>query len=132
MRIAQQLYDEIVAHARTEAPNECCGMVASRDGQAVRVFAARNAAPAPKYAFVIDGRDQIEIDNDIDSAGLAYGAIYHSHPRSEPDPSLTDVKYAKWWPGVLWIIVGFAATEPVVKMWEIDDETVREAKLVVE
>jgi proteasome lid subunit RPN8/RPN11 len=40
MRLAQQLYDEIVAHAREEAPNECCGMVATRDGEAVKVYRA--------------------------------------------------------------------------------------------
>ena len=32
MRIAQDLLDRIVAHARREFPNECCGLIAVRDG----------------------------------------------------------------------------------------------------
>ncbi len=46
MRIAPELYDEIVAHARREAPNECCGLIASLDGSAVAVHPAVNQAAA--------------------------------------------------------------------------------------
>ncbi len=34
--------------------------------------------------------------------------IYHSHTRSEPYPSQTDVNFAAHWPGVEWLIVGLA------------------------
>ena len=44
LRISRQLLDDIVEHARAEAPQECCGMIASRDGEAVAVHRARNAA----------------------------------------------------------------------------------------
>ena len=37
MKIARELYDEMIAHAREEAPNECCGMVGSGDGHAIEV-----------------------------------------------------------------------------------------------
>ena len=47
MRFSQQLYGEMVEHARAEAPNECCGMVASRDGVAAAVHRATNAAASP-------------------------------------------------------------------------------------
>jgi proteasome lid subunit RPN8/RPN11 len=40
VRIAQDLIDAIVEHARRDAPNECCGMVASDAGRAVSVHAA--------------------------------------------------------------------------------------------
>ena len=53
MQIARELYDEMVAHAREEAPNECCGMVASRDGEAVKVYRAMNAEASP-LRFEID------------------------------------------------------------------------------
>jgi proteasome lid subunit RPN8/RPN11 len=131
MRIAQELYDEIVAHALQVAPQECCGIVSSSNGQAVKVHRATNAR-ASEFSFVIDEREQIQIDNEIERAGLEYGAIYHSHTRSAPEPSLTDIKYAEWWPGVLWIIVGLAGEEPLVRTWHIDGGDVREAELIVE
>lgn len=131
MRIAQELYDEIVSHARAVAPQECCGIVSSSDGDAVKVYRATNVLASP-FSFQIDGREQIQIYNDIEAAGLEHGAIYHSHTRSAPLPSLTDIEFAKGWPGVLWIIVGLETGEPEVRTWLIDDGNVSDAQLVVE
>ena len=57
MRISRPLLDEIIAHARAEAPNECCGLIASRDGEAVAVHRARNAAASP-LRYVMDPGQQ--------------------------------------------------------------------------
>lgn len=131
MRIAPELYDEIVAHARAEAPNECCGMIASQDGNAMKVYRTTNVAASP-LRFEIDPREQFEIDNEIQAADLDLGAIYHSHTRTEPEPSQTDINFAAWWPGVLWIIVGLANGTAEVRTWQIADGKVTEAELVVE
>jgi proteasome lid subunit RPN8/RPN11 len=131
MRIAQELYEQMVAHAREEAPNECCGMVGSSDGRAVRVYRAVNAEASP-LRFRIDPDEQLGLHNEIEEAGLELGAIYHSHTRTEPRPSQTDINFAKLWPGVLWIIVGLAGEQAEVRTWRIDDGHVSDADLVVE
>ena len=130
MRIERQLLDEMIAHAREEAPNECCGMVAARDGEVVKVFRTTNTEASP-FRFVIDPAEQYRVYKEIMDAGLDLGAIYHSHTRSEPRPSQTDINFAKEWPGVLWIIVGLANGEPEVRTWRIDGSEVSEAELVV-
>src|ERR1700757_1149519 len=107
MGIARELYDEMVEHARAEAPNECCGMVAARGGEAVAVHRAVNAAASP-LKFEIDPAEQLRISNEIEDAGLELGAIYHSHTRTAPEPSQTDINFGNWWPDVVWIIVGLA------------------------
>jgi [CysO sulfur-carrier protein]-S-L-cysteine hydrolase len=131
MKIPRRLYDEMIEHARAEAPNECCGMVASRDEQVVKVYPATNAEASP-FRFVIDAREQLEIHNEIEADELDLGAIYHSHTRTEPKPSQTDINFSKAWPGVLWIIVGLADGEVQVRTWRIDDGKVSEAELIVE
>ena len=131
MRIARELLDEMVAHAREDAPDECCGMVGSTDGRAVTVYRAVNAEASP-LRFRIDPDEQLELHNRIDDAGLELGAIYPSHTRTEPRPSQTDINFAKLWPGVLWIIVGLSGEEPDVRTWRIDDGKVSDAELVVE
>jgi [CysO sulfur-carrier protein]-S-L-cysteine hydrolase len=130
MRISRELYDEMVDHARAEAPNECCGMVASRDGAAVRIYRATNAAASP-LRYEIDGAEQYRIQIAIDDAGLDLGAIYHSHTRSAPYPSQTDINLA-FYPDALYLIVGLANEEPEVRAYEIRDGKVNEAELVVE
>jgi [CysO sulfur-carrier protein]-S-L-cysteine hydrolase len=125
VRIARALVDEMVAHALQDAPDECCGMVASRDGEAVRVERARNAAASP-LRYEVDPRDQFRIQERIEDEALELGAIYHSHTRSEPYPSQTDINLAlthdgrqELWPGTLYVIVGVAGEEPEVRAFRI-------------
>lgn len=130
MQIARRQYEQMLEHAREEAPDECCGMIAGRDGDVVEVYPATNIEHS-RLRFMIDPREQLQIDRKIDDAGLQLTAIYHSHTRTAPEPSATDIIYAKLWPGVLWAIVGLAGDEPEVRLWRIDDGEVAEAELVV-
>ena len=129
MRISRELLDDVIAHAREDAPNECVGMIASRDGEAVSVHRARNAAASP-LRYEIDGMEQYKIQNAIEDSGLELGAIYHSHTRSDPLPSQTDINLA-FYPEALYVIVGLKADEPDVRAWRIVDGQVSEAQLEV-
>jgi len=130
MRIARELYDRMIDHARAEAPNECCGMVASRDGEAVAVYPAENAAASP-LRYEIDGAEQYRIQMEIDDADLELGAIYHSHTRTEPYPSQTDINLA-FYPDALYLIIGLAdRSTPVLRGYSIRDGQVSEAELEV-
>jgi [CysO sulfur-carrier protein]-S-L-cysteine hydrolase len=128
--IARELLEEMVAHARAEAPNECCGMVATENGRAVTVHRAANAAASP-LRYEIDGADQYRIQTAIDDAGQELGAIYHSHTRSAPYPSQTDINLA-FYPEALYVIVGLASEQPEVKAYTIRDGEVSDAELTVE
>jgi proteasome lid subunit RPN8/RPN11 len=127
VEIAPELVDRIVAHARRDFPNECCGMVAVRDGRAVSVHEARNVAASP-LRFEVDGLEVHRTIEAIESAGGRLGAIYHSHTRSDPYPSQTDINFAAGWPGVEWLIVGVrkGSDESVVRSYLIDDGRVTE------
>ena len=129
MKLSRALYDEMVNHARADAPNECCGMVAARDGEAVKIYRARNAAASP-LRYEIDGAEQYRIQMEIEDAGLDLGAIYHSHTRTEPYPSQTDINLA-FYPESLYVIVGLSGAQPDVRAYTICDGRVREAELVV-
>jgi [CysO sulfur-carrier protein]-S-L-cysteine hydrolase len=136
LKISRALFDEMVSHAVAEAPNECCGIVASVDGEAVRVFPARNADASP-LRYLMDGNDQIRIQNEIDAQKWDYGAIYHSHTRSAPRPSQTDInmafvpKVGPVWPGSIYIIIGVADPEPEVRAFRIESDTPEEVALSV-
>jgi len=130
VRISRALLDEIVAHARAEAPNECCGMIAAQDGTAVAVHRARNTAASP-LKYEMDGMEQYKIQTAIEDAGLELGAIYHSHTRSAPEPSQTDINLA-FYPEALYVIVGVAGADPDIRAWRIVDGQVSEATLEVE
>ena len=129
MRISRDLLDDMIAHARADAPNECCGMVASRDGEAVAVHRARNKAASP-LRYEIDGMEQYKIQSAIEDAGHELGAIYHSHTRTPPYPSQTDINLA-FYPEALYVIVGVAGDEPDVRAFRIVEGEVSEQALEV-
>jgi proteasome lid subunit RPN8/RPN11 len=105
-------------------------MIASRDDLAVRIYPAANAAASP-LRYEIDGAEQYRIQMAIDDADLDLGAIYHSHTRSEPYPSQTDINLA-FYPDALYIIVGLASgPEAKVRAYTIRDGEVAEAVLTV-
>ena len=125
MEIAPDLLEQIVAHARADAPDECCGLVSVRDGVAVAVHPQENLAHSP-LRFEIDGLTLHHALSAIEERGEELGAIYHSHTRSAPHPSQTDVNFAAGWPGVEWLIVGLAGDEPDIRSWTIEDGRITE------
>jgi proteasome lid subunit RPN8/RPN11 len=125
VQVDEALVAEMVAHAREDAPNECCGFVAARDGVAVEVRRAVNQAASP-LKFEVDGLEVMRALEDFEDAGAELGAIYHSHTRTEPYPSQTDINFAANWPGVEWIIVGLDRQgEATVRSYLIEDGNVR-------
>jgi proteasome lid subunit RPN8/RPN11 len=140
MKIASELLDEVIAHALDDPRNEVCGVVAvespsdgsaGRDGvQAARVYRATNVHASP-LKFEIHPDELLKLWNACQAIG-DMGAIYHSHVRSKPYPSQTDVNFAAKWPGVEWIIVGLADGQaPEVRSYLIDGAQVREVPLEV-
>ena len=123
------MLDEIVAQARAEAPDECCGLIGTRDGEAVRLLKLRNAAASP-LRYEIDPKDQLRAFDELDDAGLDLGIIYHSHTRSAPEPSQTDINLARY-PDSLYMIVGVAGPDDDVRLWRIADGQVAQAAFEV-
>jgi [CysO sulfur-carrier protein]-S-L-cysteine hydrolase len=132
VQLDQALLERIVAHARRDFPNECCGMIAVRDGLATDVYEATNVAASP-LRFEVDGLEVHRTIETIEDGGAGLGAIYHSHTRSQPYPSQTDINFAAGWPGVQWLIVGLRRdSEPEVRCYRIDDGVVTEVEVRVD
>jgi proteasome lid subunit RPN8/RPN11 len=132
MMIARRLLEEIVAHAREEAPNECCGMVAGSDGRATRVHRARNAEASP-LRYVIHPQDQFRITMEISERGEEIAAIYHSHTASPAEPSQTDINLADNWPDPVYLICSLAEPDaPNVRGFSIRDRRVQEVELQID
>ena len=118
----------MVVHAREEAPNECCGYLSARDGEVQEVHRAENERRSP-YGYSLDPRSLLAA-NDLDDEGLDV-AIYHSHPRSAPEPSQTDINLATY-PHWTYLIVSLEDAEaPLIRAWRIADGRVEEQDLVV-
>jgi proteasome lid subunit RPN8/RPN11 len=131
MRISQGLVDEMVAHAREDLPNECCGMVGGRDGEATEVVRVVNAAATP-LRYEMDPQGQFNALKSIEDAGNELLAIYHSHTKSAAYPSQTDVNQAVAWPDQIYVIVSLADEDaPDVKAYLLKDLKIADVELDV-
>jgi len=131
MKISQSLIDEMVAHAREDLPNECCGMIGGRDGEASRVVRVENAAASP-LRYEMDPQGQYDALKAIEDAGEELIGIYHSHTRSAAYPSQTDVNEARMWPEQAYVIVSLENEEaPDVKAYDLADLKIADVELDV-
>ena len=104
----------MVAHARTEAPNEACGLVLFRDGVAERYIPGENSLASP-YRF------ELRTDPEnwfLEDEGYEL-AVFHSHPTPSARPSRTDVQNVGLWAGRPYLILSLETDE--LAAWRIAD-----------
>ena len=122
-RLKGSLIDEMIQHAREEAPNECCGLLASKDGDIIAIHRAKNAEASP-YRFSIDAKEQLRIQDEMDEAGTDWAGFYHSHTGSPAVPSPTDIRQMSTFfgPPYVHFVIGIKDPEnPEVRVWYIKD-----------
>ena len=123
LSLSQVLIDEMVAHARDDLPNECCGVIGRGVDGALTLWRATNDQASP-WRFNIPPQQLMHLYNAIDDVDGDLLVIYHSHVASEARPSPTDLniarlhKGAQEWP--YWVLVSLADEPPSVRAWRID------------
>ena len=128
LRLPGVMLDEMIAHASEDLPNECCGIIAGKDGAATRFYRTRNAEASP-FRYNIDPKDILRIEREIDDNDWQVFVIYHSHVASDAYPSPTDVRLSQWqgtdpptdlYPGAYYVLVSLKdAANPVVRAFLI-------------
>ncbi|HET6657772.1 MAG TPA: M67 family metallopeptidase [Gaiellaceae bacterium] len=104
----------LVEHAEAESPNEACGVVVFRDGEAERYIPGRNLSESP-YRY------ELEVPPDtwfLEDEGYEL-AVFHSHVSSPPRPSRTDVENIGLWEGKPYLILSLHTGE--LAGWRIAD-----------
>ena len=92
--------DAIAAHACRDSPRECCGLLIGTELEVIEAVATANVAAEPSRHYQVSPVDhfaQIKRCRDTASQGAAAAdviGVYHSHPRSAPAPSPTDLEEA--------------------------------------
>ncbi|HEV3494740.1 MAG TPA: M67 family metallopeptidase, partial [Actinomycetes bacterium] len=85
LRIYDDHYQALVAHARAEYPNEACALLAGRDGSVERVYTLPNAEASPTF-YVVEPKAQLRAMTEMDDLGLDLVGIFHSHVATEAYP----------------------------------------------
>lgn len=126
LQIPSRLYEEMLAQAVAELPNECCGIFAGRDGRVTQRYPLTNALDSP-VRYESEPRAMFAATKDMRTRGAELLAIYHSHPTSDPIPSRTDLERNFYGSAVVHLIVSLKEGTPTVQAWHLDEATYRPA-----
>lgn len=119
LRIPASVVSSIVAHARTDHPDEACGVVAGPVGsdEPRRFIPMLNAARSPTF-YEFDSLDLLRLYREMDDRDEEPVVIYHSHTATEAYPSPTDVAYASE-PGAHYVLVSTRQTGSAAGPYEL-------------
>lgn len=105
LTISRSLLDQVIKHARTDHPDEACGVIAGPAGSDTpeRFVAMTNAERSPTF-YRFDSMEQLTVWREMDDRDEEPVVLYHSHTATEAYPSRTDISYAME-PGAHYLLV---------------------------
>jgi proteasome lid subunit RPN8/RPN11 len=131
LRLPSGLFVELLAHCVGSLPDEACGLLATAPGDdlVVALYPTANAARSARY-YRVEPKHHLLADRDAEALGLEIAGAFHSHTRSEPVPSETDLAQA---PDPSWhyVVVSLAGSVPAVRSWRIAGSEAKEERLQV-
>lgn len=128
--IPEVLYRRMINQCLEERPLEACGLLGGASGHVTLACATDNAERSP-ILYRVDERQLIAAHREIQAAKQEIIGIYHSHVKTDPVPSLTDIEQATF-PEAFYVIVSLAHRRPVVRAWQIVDRHVTEHMVVIQ
>ncbi len=93
LRISGAVLADIAAHALLEAPRECCGLLVGSEGRVDANVRTPNLEPGVGR-FLVDPAAHFALIKRLRGTGREIVGAYHSHPRSGPRPSPSDMAEA--------------------------------------
>ena len=118
LRVPVEIATAIAEHGRQVAPEECCGLLAiDNAGEIVRAYPVVNVERSP-VRYTVDPDGHFAAMRSAEAAGWSVGGVYHSHPRSAPVPSRSDIAGALD-PNWVYLVVGLAGVTPELRAWRI-------------
>ena len=132
-RIEKRYIDEMIAHAREDAPIECCGILGGKDGHVLQLYRAKNEEES-EFRYSVETHDLFRINRECEEQGWDFVGFYHSHTGSAAYPSPTDVRLATragWTQAVHFVVSLLDRENPDVRAYYIVDGQVSEEELEI-
>lgn len=129
LRIPNNLFNAMIAQAKSESPNECCGLlagcVAGTEYVVIEQVALVNSAATPWNRFESSPASMFAAMKQLRARALEVLAVYHSHPTGGSSPSAIDreMNYAA---DVANIIIDLTKEPAEVRAWRVQGDRISE------
>ena len=126
--IAAAVLDEVIAHAREDAPDECCGLLVGSSDRIDEAVRTPSVERSPNR-YQIDPAAHFALIRRLRGTDRAIVGAYHSHPRSAAAPSPSDLREA-YDSELIYVIVSLAGEEPEIRAWRIGEGVAAEVRIL--
>ena len=104
--ISNLFRENLVQHANKQEPYEACAILLGKTNEetweTTEIFLTENMDKS-EINLTVSNEQLLEGYTKAEEKGLSVVGIFHSHPKSEPSPSNTDIEFMKGNP-VPWVI----------------------------
>ena len=125
IKISESLRKNLELHANEQNPYEACAILLGNKDEkiweATEIFLTENIEKS-EINFTVSNEQLLEGYKMAEEKGLDVVGIFHSHPKSLPSPSNTDIKFMKGNP-IPWIIYSGLTKE--MKAYILDSEIIQ-------
>jgi len=128
-QIAYSVARQIADHAQNRYPDEVCGLLVGTGNHIQKAIPIDNIAEQPQIEYILNPTQQLHALKKIDVDNQQWLGVYHSHPKSPPIVSQTDINKATE-PTLIHVIVSLQHTKPQLKAWQIKDSRVEPVDLI--
>ena len=129
IRVQAAVLERLLEEARRNRSEECCGLLAGREGVITEILPARNQL-ASATSFEIAPEELFRLFKQMRATGLEHLGIYHSHPKGDNAPSLTDIEHAYYPLAAYFILSLQAEAKRPIRAYSICDSRVTELTIV--
>lgn len=127
-------YEKIIEHAKSELPNEACGLIAGEingeDKTIKKVYLLTNIDQSNEH-FSLDPKEQLTAIKDMRANNLVPLGNWHSHPESPSRPSDEDKRLAYDSKASYMILSLMDIENPVFNSFKIQGDTAEKETLVI-
>jgi desampylase len=131
IQVLRDVYANFLKHARRVPEQECCGLLAGREGIITHVFPAVNVAPDPAKGYEIAPKEIVGMMREFRAQRLEFLGIYHSHPNGKNEPSARDIELAYYSEAIYFIVSPQADNPKPVRAFSIRDGRVTEIAIEI-
>lgn len=128
-------YEKILEHAKSELPNEACGLIAGEisgeDKLIKKVYLLTNIDRSNEH-FSLDPKEQLSAIKDMRANNLVPLGNWHSHPESPSRPSDEDKRLAYDSKASYMILSLMDIENPVLNSFIIQGDTAEKEALVID
>jgi len=131
LRVNEGVIHAILAESRRSIAQECCGLLAGRDGVITQAFPAENVAVDSARNYELAPKEIVRLMREFRVQELDFLGIYHSHPNGDNAPSPRDIELAYYSEAAYFIVSPRTDAAKPVRAFSICDGQVLELETQV-